>query len=181
MKKLIFAFLTLGVSHSAYADACSKALAPPFTPAQAVALCTKLSPSGGFTAGTGLTATSGNVTASGGNLVTANAAYGLILTPGTVAATGSVQGDAASLGNSTNVVVTAADGTKGVIFPATPSAGEIRKVVNNANAILKIYPGSGDAINNTAANSAVSVAAYTVTDCIAQSTSQWFCSEGANP
>lgn len=79
----------------------------------------------------------------------------------TVAATGSVQGDAAALSLGFNEV-TGADATKGVILPV-PNDGDTVIVDNSdaANAILKVYPSTGLAINALAANGAISMAAKT--------------------
>lgn len=57
---------------------------------------------------------------------------------------------------------TAADGTKGIVLPA--AAAGLKYLIKNsdaANAILKVYPASGDAINAIAADSAISMAAKT--------------------
>lgn len=108
------------------------------------------------------------------------ATAGIVYTPGTVAAAGSAQGDAAAIAAKVSTI-TASDGTKGVILPATPVVGDQYIVINTAAAILKIYPGTGDTINATAANTAVSVAASVVTQCIATSTSAWWCFEGVAP
>ncbi len=77
----------------------------------------------------------------------------------TVAATGSVQGDAAALSLGFNEV-TGADATKGVLLPV-PSDGDTVIVDNSdaANAILKVYPSTGLAVNAIAANGAISMAA----------------------
>lgn len=90
----------------------------------------------------------------------------LNLTPGrsrrvptkTVAATGSAQGDAAALAEGFNFV-TGADGTKGVILP-TPYDGMVVTVKNrdSDNAILKVYPTTGKAVNALSANAAISLA-----------------------
>lgn len=128
----------------------------------------------------GLTVTASDITATAGNFVVSDSTKGITFTPGTVAAAGSTQGDATAIAHRVEVV-TAADATKGVILPATPTAGDYYIIANGANAVLKIYPGSGDAINGTAANSAVSVAAYAYTPCFASSASQWWCGEAANP
>lgn len=61
----------------------------------------------------------------------------------TVASTGSVQTDAATL-NSSNNVVSGADGTKGVIL--TGAQGDEVWVFNNAASTLKVYPPVGGAI-----------------------------------
>lgn len=80
---------------------------------------------------------------------------------GTVAATGSVQGDAASLTNETTYV-SAADGTKGVVLPAA-TAGKRRYVYNtHATSGLKIYPASGDDINDGSADAAVTIEGKTL-------------------
>lgn len=72
----------------------------------------------------------GQATALGGNYVT-------------VAATGSTQADAATV-SATNCVVTAADGTKGVILSG--NVGDSCEVFNNSGSTLKVYPDSGAAI-----------------------------------
>lgn len=78
----------------------------------------------------------------------------------TVAAAGSTQADAAALSEGFNLV-TAADGTKGVLLPAAyAGAGVIIK--NTVAAILKVWPATGDAINAIAANSALSTAGAVV-------------------
>lgn len=97
---------------------------------------------------------------------------GITVAVGTVAAAGSAQGDAAALPSTFNVV-TAADGTKGVILP-TAVAGMTIIVKNNAAAALKIYPATGAAINAIAANGAYSITNLTATMLIAQSATQWW-------
>lgn len=69
---------------------------------------------------------------------------------GTLAAAGSAQGDAAAIVTD-NVVVSGADGTKGVILPATAGA---RIYVENSDAThnLKVYPSSGAAIGTSGTN-----------------------------
>lgn len=79
-----------------------------------------------------------------------------------LAALGSVQGDAAPILTSM-VIVTGADGTKGVILPASP-AGEEVWIFNSSASALKVYPDTGAAISVAgtglgAANTALSVAA----------------------
>ena len=90
----------------------------------------------------------------------------------TVAATGSVQGDAAALTEGFNVV-SGADATKGVILP-TAVAGMVVVVKNTAAAALKIYPASGGAINAVAANGAYSITNLTNVKLIASSATQWY-------
>jgi hypothetical protein len=85
-------------------------------------------------------------------------------TPQTVAAAGSVQGDAGLITANapSTVLVTGADATKGVILPAAfPGAVHLVKNRDSDNAILKVYPATGGAINALAANGAISMAAKT--------------------
>lgn len=73
----------------------------------------------------------------------------------TVAAAGTVQGDAAQLIEGFNLV-TGADDAKGVILPAAVAGMQvIIKVGDGAD--LKVWPAVGDAINAIAANSAMTV------------------------
>lgn len=90
----------------------------------------------------------------------------------TVAAAGSTQADAAALA-ADFVVVTAADAAKGVKLPAA-TVGLRIKVKNNANAVLKVYPATGAAINAVAANGALEMAANTTAEFWASSATQWF-------
>lgn len=81
----------------------------------------------------------------------------LIKDVGTVAAAGSAQGDAASLATYQTTYVSAADGTKGVVLPAAV-AGTLRLVYNtHATSGLKVYPASGDDINDGSADAAVTI------------------------
>lgn len=105
---------------------------------------------------------------------------GVTNTVGTLAALGSTQGNAAVITDRVTAV-SAADATKGVVLPATPATGGVYEVINTAAAVLKIYPGTGDTINATAANTAVEVAASVVTYCRAISAAAWWCSEGTAP
>lgn len=173
MKKLIL--LSIFVSSFAVADTCGKGLTGIFPAAQANGICGKIN-----TPTIATPTLSGDVTLSTGNLVVSTSTKGVVLPIGTVAAIGSIQGDAAAIPGPVSTV-TAADGTKGVYLPSTPVVGQLYKVINTAAAVLKIYPGTGDTINATAANTAVSVAASVVTDCIPVSTAAWWCSEGVAP
>jgi hypothetical protein len=74
---------------------------------------------------------------SGGTAQSLNGVYS------TVAATGSAQGDAAAVGSSL-CVVTAADGTKGVILGG--DLGDEYTIVNNSASTLKVYPPTSAAI-----------------------------------
>jgi hypothetical protein len=105
--------------------------------------------------------------------VTATSVTGAIRLPvDTVAAAGSTQGDAAALAEGINVV-SAADGTKGVILP-TAVAGMVIIVKNTAAGALKIYPATGGAINAVAANGAYSITNLTSSLLVASSTTQWY-------
>lgn len=114
-----------------------------------------------------------------GLLLSASTA-GITYTPGTLAALGSDQAGAALIAARVTTV-TASDGTKGVRLPAAPTAGDEYIIINTVAAVLKVYPGSGDAINATTADAAVSIAASVVTQCVATSASQWWCFEGVAP
>lgn len=97
-------------------------------------------------------------------------------TPEAVAAAGSVQGDATSIGATTGFAhCTGADATKGVKLPAA-SAGKTVIVKNSdaANAVLKVYPASGDAINALSANAALSMAAKTSAVFVALDATTWY-------
>lgn len=74
-------------------------------------------------------------------------------------AAGSTTTDALVLGISNAVfVVTAADGAKGVRLTAIATDAEV-KVINNAAAVLKIYPPTGGTINGGSADASISVSA----------------------
>lgn len=92
----------------------------------------------------------------------------------TVAATGSVQGDAAAIGEGFTLV-TGADATKGALLPSAV-AGMCCIVKNSdaANAVLKIWPASGDAVNALSANAAFSIAAKTSVVLIALDATTWY-------
>ena len=113
-------------------------------------------------------------------LTLAASTAGIVYTPATLAATGTVQGDAAAIAAKVSTV-TGADAAKGVILPATPVVGAEYIIINTAAAVLKVYPGSGDTINATAADTAVSIAASVVVQCVATSTAAWWCFEGVAP
>ncbi len=90
----------------------------------------------------------------------------------TVAAAGSAQGDATAISGDF-CLVTAGDGTKGAILP-TPAAGRQILVKNGANAVLKVYPATGGAINGLSANAAIGMAANTCAIFAASSATQWY-------
>lgn len=126
----------------------------------------------------GATGTLTSDATNGASLVFAKAGTGVVQYVGTLAAAGSTQGDAGQI-VSHLTTITAADATKGVKLPATPVAGETYTVINTANAVLKLYPGTGDTISGLAANANMSLAAYTSTECVAVSASAWWCGEPA--
>jgi hypothetical protein len=94
-----------------------------------------------------------------------------------VAAAGSAQGDAGAVTAAAPAFVhgTAADGTKGIVLPAA-AAGKMYIVKNSdaANAVLKVYPASGDAINALSADAAISMAAKTSAVFVALDATTWY-------
>ena len=93
----------------------------------------------------------------------------------TLAAAGSAQGDASTITGQL-VFVTDADATKGVILP-TVTKGKFIIVVNTANAVLKIYPASGEKIQGGTANANISLAAYSVFLCGYKASGDWYGTE----
>lgn len=79
-----------------------------------------------------------------------------VIPSATVAATGTVQGDAAAI-TTGFTLVSAADGAKGVQLPAAV-AGLVAIVKNNVAAVLKVWPNTDDAINGLGANNSMSLA-----------------------
>lgn len=128
----------------------------------------KVAATGLLKLGTALTTT----TANNDYIEVLPAEHKQLLSVAAVAAAGSAQGDAGALTGEINVV-SAADATKGVILP-TAVAGMVIYVKNNVNAVLKVYPATGGAINAIAANGALSQAALTNAIYIATSATQWF-------
>lgn len=90
----------------------------------------------------------------------------------TVAAAGSAQGDAAALVGRVNVV-TGADGTKGVILPAAIAGIQVDVYSSVATNGLKIYPASGDDINDGSADAAITIEGKTLARFVAVDTSTW--------
>jgi len=93
-----------------------------------------------------------------------------------VAATGSDNTNAAAITAYGVVHATAADGTKGVKLPAA-AAGKVVVIKNSdaANAILKVYPDTGDKINSgTATTGSLNMAAKTSTVLVAIDATDWF-------
>lgn len=103
---------------------------------------------------------------------------GVITTPvEAVGAAGNSQGTATAITAGSNAFIhgTGADGTKGILLPAA-AAGVTYHIKNSdaANAILKVYPASGDAINALAADGAISMAAKTSATFIALDGNTWY-------
>lgn len=91
----------------------------------------------------------------------------------TVAAAGSVQGDAAALSEGFTVV-TGANGTVGVRLP-TAVAGAIVIIKGGTSGVLKVWPASGAQINAVTADNAMSLASGLIPAIlIAASATQWY-------
>ncbi|HYH63686.1 MAG TPA: hypothetical protein VD866_03215 [Urbifossiella sp.] len=73
-----------------------------------------------------------------------------------VAAAGSAQGDAAALSDGLNVV-SGADGTKGVILPEAVAGRRVSVYTSDATNGLKVYPATGDDVNDGTTNAAVTI------------------------
>ncbi len=92
--------------------------------------------------------------------------------PRTVAVGGTAQANANALAEGFNLV-TGADGTAAVVLP-TPQVGMVVTLKNNANAILKVFPGVGHTVNALAANAVFNQAAFTCCDLHAYNATAWF-------
>lgn len=93
----------------------------------------------------------------------------------TYAAAGSAQTDATTIGSGLSIV-TAADGTKGVIL--TGQVGDSVEIFNNSASTLKVYPDSGAAIavpgtGLGTANAAYSQTTYSVVWYTKITSTQW--------
>lgn len=118
------------------------------------------------------TATLNTLTVSG--VLTASGGVTLPVTA--VAATGADNTDAAEITGYGVVHATGANATKGVKLPAA-AAGKIiiLKNADAANAVLKVYPATGDKINSgTATTGALSMAAKTAAMFVAIDGTDWF-------
>ena len=112
---------------------------------------------------------SGATSVSAANVTTTGGFY---LPTATVAAAGSTQANAAAVSDGFTLV-SGADATKGVLLPAAV-AGRTIILKNNANAVLKVWPASGDAINAIAADSNYVLAPYTSSLLIAYDSTTWY-------
>lgn len=92
----------------------------------------------------------------------------------TVAADGSNQSEATAIADGFTLV-TAANAAKGVKLPAA-AAGTLCFIKNedSANAVLKVYPNTDDAINAIAANTEIDMAAKTSAVFIAYDVTTWY-------
>lgn len=131
--------------------------------------------------GGALTLRGGNAHGSGtdgaiaiGDSNTASITYGVMprIPVTTVAAAGSIQGDAAALSEGFNFV-TGADDTKGVLLPAAVAGMRVIIKVDTGND-LKVWPATGDAINAIAANSAMTVVDDVCFELIALDGTTWY-------
>ena len=93
------------------------------------------------------------------------------LATATIVAAGSAQGDATALTGQINYV-TGANGTKGVILPEV-AENKVIVIANTVNAVLKLYPSSGEIIAGTA-NTALSVPAYGIITAIYKGAGAWY-------
>lgn len=94
-----------------------------------------------------------------------------------LAALGSTQATGATV-TASLVIVTAADGTKGVVLPAGQVGDEVT-IFNNSASTLKVYPpvGAAIAVPGTGlgtANTAFSHLTFKVAKYVCQSSTQWF-------
>ena len=105
-----------------------------------------------------------------GTTVTSSA--GFIMPSATVAAAGTNQATAAAIATGFTLV-SGADATKGILLPAA-AAGLTCVIKNNAAAVLKVWPASGDAINAIAADSNYVLASLTSTLLVAYDSTTWY-------
>lgn len=178
MKKIIIVLALLLSARAVHADDCTESLGNAFTPNQSIAICGKY---GDALTNDLIPATAGGVSLGSSGLYFAGVHGSFYTTASSdLAATGSVQGDAALI-TTALTYVTGADATKGVKLPATGQTNAKYIIVNTAAAVLKIWPNTSDTINATGADSSVSVAASTVTECWRRSATAWWCNEGVAP
>ena len=93
-------------------------------------------------------------------------------------ATGSTIDDAAQI-TGQMVVVTLANGTKGVLLPFLMNADNNKVIflINTANAVLKIYPRDGQSIQGGTASTPISLAAYGVAIFTFKASGDWYAAE----
>jgi len=107
-----------------------------------------------------------------GGVTTSSAGLLALGNVGTKAAAGSAQGDATAITHQITYV-TASDGNKGVILPAA-SAGAIYIVYDTvATSGLKIYPASGDDINDGTSDTAITIEGKTMAIFVGVDSTTW--------
>lgn len=118
--------------------------------------------------------TAGTVTASKAVVVGATKNIDtLLFDVASPAAAGSVQGDGTAMTADTNLV-TAADGTKGVVLPTAVAGRRILVKNTHATNLLKVYPATGAQINALGANNAQSVPGGCLVLYAAASATLWY-------
>ena len=118
---------------------------------------------GSFTTVTATGAVSGSTVTSTG---------GFVMPSATVAAAGSTQANATQIATGFTLV-SGADATKGILLPVA-SAGATCVIKNNAAAVLKVWPSSGDAVNAIAVDSNYVLASLTSTVLVAYDGTTWY-------
>jgi hypothetical protein len=118
---------------------------------------------GSFTTVTATGAVSGSTVTSTG---------GFVMPSATVAAAGSTQANAAQIATGFTLV-SGADATKGILLPVA-AAGATCVIKNNAAAVLKVWPSSGDAVNAIAVDSNYVLASLTSTVLVAYDGTTWY-------
>lgn len=113
-----------------------------------------------------------SVTGNGGDLIFANTGTGVQYPITTsISAAGTTQSDATALSNTINHVGTVTAGTGVKLDAATQ--GKFRVIANFGANTLNLYPASGDALNNNAADAALTIASKKVAWCYALNTTDW--------
>lgn len=128
----------------------------------------KFSDNGVVAAGYARTAT----TADGDEFVLDDLPPTLPLGVASVAAAGSTQSDATALTGAVNTV-SGADGTKGVILPAAIAGVPVEVYNEHATNGLKIYPASGDDINDGSTDAAITIEGKTLARFRALDSTTW--------
>tara|TARA_B100001769_G_scaffold162271_1_gene127528 strand:- start:278 stop:757 length:480 start_codon:yes stop_codon:yes gene_type:complete len=126
----------------------------------------------------GTVETDGTLEVLGNSTLTA----GLTLGTQTVGAAGSDQAGAGAISATGGAIVfvTGADDAKGVRLPllADVSIGQVIIICNNlSNKTLEVYPGSGDAVNVSSDDTAITLAADTINLFIKMDAAEWFGAE----
>jgi hypothetical protein len=92
----------------------------------------------------------------------------------TVAAAGTVIGNAAAIGSAVGLsIVTGADDTKGVVLPTTARGKVVYVYSNQATNGLKVYPPVNSSINGGSANAAVVIEGKTMAIFVGTSETNW--------